>query len=91
MKERKETPVFIRVFQRAAYDMALPKSKQRNPEWQTAGEAVIMAAEDGGPLSTRALGCSGRRTATSNGLSILIERTSIGGSASSRGTNERRF
>ena len=48
--------------------MALPKSKQRNPEWQTAGEAVIMAAEDGGPLSTRALGFFGGRTATWNGL-----------------------
>ncbi len=35
--------------------MALPKSKQRNPEWQTAGEAVIMA-EDGGPLSTLRVG-----------------------------------
>jgi hypothetical protein len=30
--------------------MKLPKPKQRAPEWQDAGEAVIMAAEDRGPL-----------------------------------------
>jgi len=30
--------------------LALPKSKQQSPEWQAAGEAVIMAAEDRGPL-----------------------------------------
>jgi hypothetical protein len=30
--------------------MALPKSKQQSPEWQTAGEALMMAAEDRGPL-----------------------------------------
>jgi hypothetical protein len=29
----------------AAYILALPKSKQPSPEWQAAGEAVIMAAE----------------------------------------------
>jgi hypothetical protein len=34
----------------AAYILALPKSKQQNPEWQAAIEAVIMAAEDRGPL-----------------------------------------
>ena len=34
----------------AAYIMKLPKAKQRSPEWQAAGEAVIMAAEDRGPL-----------------------------------------
>jgi hypothetical protein len=34
----------------AAYILALPKSKQQRPEWQAAGEAVIMAAEDRGPL-----------------------------------------
>jgi hypothetical protein len=34
----------------AAYILALPKSKQQSPEWQAAGEAVIMAAEDRGPL-----------------------------------------
>jgi hypothetical protein len=34
----------------AAYILKLPKSKQQSPEWQAAGEAVIMAAEDRGPL-----------------------------------------
>jgi hypothetical protein len=34
----------------AAYILALPKLKQQSPEWQAAGEAVIMAAEDRGPL-----------------------------------------
>jgi hypothetical protein len=29
----------------AAYILALPKSKQQSPEWQAAGEAVIIAAE----------------------------------------------
>jgi hypothetical protein len=35
----------------AAYIMFLPKSEQQAPEWQAAGEAVIMAAEDRGPAS----------------------------------------
>jgi hypothetical protein len=34
----------------AAYILALPKSEQHSPEWQAAGEAVIMAAEDCGPV-----------------------------------------
>jgi len=28
----------------------LPADQQQSPEWQVAGEAVIMAAEDRGPL-----------------------------------------
>ena len=34
----------------AARIMKLPKSEQRAPEWQAATEALIMAAEDRGPL-----------------------------------------
>ena len=34
----------------AAYILRLPKSKRQSPEWQAAGEAVIMAAEGRGPL-----------------------------------------
>jgi hypothetical protein len=34
----------------AAYIMRLPASQQQSPEWQAAGEAVIMAAEHRGPL-----------------------------------------
>jgi hypothetical protein len=33
----------------AAYILKLPKLAQQSPEWQAAGEAVIMAAEDRGP------------------------------------------
>jgi hypothetical protein len=34
----------------AAFILKLPKSAQQSPEWQAAGEAVIMAAEGRGPL-----------------------------------------
>ena len=34
----------------AAYIMALPKAQQQSPEWQAAAEALLMAAEDRGPL-----------------------------------------
>jgi hypothetical protein len=34
----------------ATYIMKLPESKQQSPEWQAAGEALLMAAEDRGPL-----------------------------------------
>jgi hypothetical protein len=34
----------------AAYIMALPKAKQQRPEWQTATEMLLMAAEDRDPL-----------------------------------------
>src|ERR1700731_4028671 len=34
----------------AAYILKLPESKQQSPEWQAAAEAVMMAAEDRGPL-----------------------------------------
>jgi hypothetical protein len=40
----------------AAYILALPKSEQQRPEWQAAGEAVIMAAEDRGPLMHARIG-----------------------------------
>jgi hypothetical protein len=30
--------------------LALPKSKQQSPEWQAAAEALMMPAEDRGPL-----------------------------------------
>jgi len=43
----------------AAYILALPKSKQQSAEWQAAGEAVMMAAEDRGPLDA----CSRRNDA----------------------------
>jgi hypothetical protein len=33
-----------------SYIAALPKAKQEKPEWQAAAEALMMAAEDRGPL-----------------------------------------
>jgi hypothetical protein len=35
---------------RDAAALALPKSKQQSPEWQAATEALLMAAENRGPL-----------------------------------------
>jgi hypothetical protein len=34
----------------AAYIMKLPKAQQQSPEWQAATEALLMAAEERGPL-----------------------------------------
>jgi hypothetical protein len=34
----------------AGYIMKLPKAERDRPEWQAAGEALIMAAEGRGPL-----------------------------------------
>jgi hypothetical protein len=45
----------------AAYILALPKSKQQSPEWKAAGEAVIMAAEDRGPLMRMMLALHGAK------------------------------
>ena len=38
------------------YIAALSKAKQERPEWQTATEALIMAAEDRGPLMHARIG-----------------------------------
>jgi hypothetical protein len=35
---------------RDAAALALPKSKHQSPEWQAATEALLMAAENRGPL-----------------------------------------
>ena len=40
----------------ANYILALPKSKQQSLEWQAAGEAVMMAAEDRGPAMHARIG-----------------------------------
>jgi hypothetical protein len=34
----------------ATYIVALPRAQQHSPEWQAATEALLMAAEDRGPL-----------------------------------------
>jgi hypothetical protein len=61
----------------AAYIMALPKSKQRNPEWQTAGEAVIMATEDRGPLMHAHIGVMRVLNRHVGACSIPIAKTRI--------------
>jgi hypothetical protein len=40
----------------AAYIMKLPKADQDLPEWQAATEALLMAAEDRGPLMHARIG-----------------------------------
>jgi hypothetical protein len=47
---RRRVKPFATLKDAAAYILKLPKSAQQSPEWQAAGEAVIMAAEDRGPL-----------------------------------------
>ena len=40
----------------AAYIMKLPKAERDLPEWQAATEALLMAAEDRGPLMHACIG-----------------------------------
>lgn len=40
----------------ADYILKLPKSEQHKPHWQAAGEAVMMAAEDLGPIMQAEIG-----------------------------------
>jgi hypothetical protein len=46
----------------AAYIMKLPKAVQNLEEWQAATEALIMAAEDRGPLMHARIGHSNMRS-----------------------------
>jgi hypothetical protein len=55
IKPRKGRPI-VTLKDAAAYIMKLPKSAQEAPEWQAAGGAVIMAAEDRGPLMLAHIG-----------------------------------
>src|ERR1700722_13078178 len=77
--------------QAASYIMKLPKAEQNLPEWQTATEALIMAAEGRGPLlharvgMLRALNRNVERAFDSD------RKARIGGSASSRETSELRL
>jgi hypothetical protein len=41
---------FVTLEEAASYIMKLPPAEQSLPEWQAATEALIMAAEDRGPL-----------------------------------------
>ena len=53
--------------------MKLPKAEQNLEEWQTATEALLMAAEDRGPLMHARIG-------------MLRAKTHIGDGASQRAT-----
>src|SRR5882757_3422839 len=61
----------------AAYIMKLPKSKQQSPEWQAAGEAVIMAAEDRGPAGSRRDDTGVARRKADSGIRFF-EREALG-------------
>ena len=61
----------------AAYIMKLPKSKQQSPEWQAAGEAVIMAAEDRGPACSRRDDTGVARRKADSGIRF-VEREALG-------------
>jgi hypothetical protein len=47
---------FVTLEDAAGYIMKLPKAEQNLKEWQTATEALIMAAEDRGPLMHARIG-----------------------------------
>ena len=49
----------------AAYIMKLPKAQQNSPEWQAATEALLMAAEDRGPLCRLKTYASGSASSSS--------------------------
>lgn len=40
----------------ASHILKLPKAEREKPHWQTAGEVVLMAAEDRGPLMMAEIG-----------------------------------
>jgi hypothetical protein len=72
----------------AAFILALPKSKQQSPEWQAAGEAVIMAAEDRGPLMHAHVGMMLALHGASRFRNTIRQRRGIGGGESLRETND---
>ena len=64
----------------AAYILALPKLKQQSHDWQAAGEAVIMAAEDRGPLMHAHVGMNdagAARCKADSGIRF-VEREALG-------------
>jgi hypothetical protein len=65
----------------ADYILKLPKAEQKLEEWQTATEALILAAEGRGPVMLELAYC-GRSTATKSACLIPIGRKPIGGSGS---------
>ena len=54
--------------------MKLPKAEQNLPEWQAAGEALIMAAEDRGPLMRAGQEWSGSAPLNGNEITARFDR-----------------
>jgi hypothetical protein len=61
----------------AAYIIALPKSQQQAPEWQAATEALLMAAEDRGPLPHTHVGMMLALQARCRSRNTMLRRWSI--------------
>ena len=66
----------------ANYIMKLPKAEQAKKHWQTAAEAVLMAAEDRGPMMHAHIGISRRSSTTKFGSSTRTPKSIIGESGS---------
>ena len=64
----------------AHYITKLPKAEQQLDEWQTAIEALIMAAENRGPLMHARIGVLRAFNRLVERVFILIAKTRIGGS-----------
>ena len=62
----------------AAHIMKLPKAKQQSPEWQAATEALLMAAEDRGPLMHVTSECCWHCTAQKQFPSTIHQRRNTG-------------
>jgi hypothetical protein len=62
----------------AAYIMKLPKAEQGLAEWQAAGEALIMAAENRGPLMHARVGVL-RALNRTHGVEIRSDLSEING------------
>jgi hypothetical protein len=63
----------------AAYIMALPEAKQQSPEWQAVAEALLVAAEDRGPLMHAHVGMMlGPARCKTNSRAQSIESKTLG-------------
>jgi hypothetical protein len=72
----------------AAYIMKLTKAEQHLDEWQAATEALLMAAEDRGPLMHARIGLLRAPNRTSSACLIRHARRNIGEGGSWRGIGD---
>jgi hypothetical protein len=87
----------------AAYILALPKSKQQSQEWQAAIEALLMAAENRGPLTHARIGvlprigvlrerkCTGASEAEAGRMTEVVWDRAVSLSDRNRSPNPRRY